>query len=126
MSNTQYFSSHPKLPFSEAVREHPDLVKQYLFSVVPQGDNFYAALNSAVFSETRQTMENIKETLAKHGLTMNNVIKCLVMMADMSEWKAMNEVYVTYFPEHLPARSAFGATALAMGARLEIECIAAF
>jgi len=83
-------------------------------------------VSGGIQAETRQAMENIKEVLAKHGLTMNNVVKCLVMMADMNEWKAMNEVYVTYFPEHLPARSAFGATALAMGARMEIECIAAF
>jgi len=47
-----------------------------------------------------------------------------VFMADMSQWSAMNEVYVTFFPEHFPARSAFGATALAYGAELEIECMA--
>jgi enamine deaminase RidA (YjgF/YER057c/UK114 family) len=46
------------------------------------------------------------------------------MLADMREWGAMNEVYVTFFPKHLPARSAFGATALALGARIELECIA--
>jgi 2-iminobutanoate/2-iminopropanoate deaminase len=42
----------------------------------------------------------------------------------MSEWGAMNEVYITYFPKHLPARSAMGANGLALGARVEIECIA--
>ncbi|HQV69910.1 MAG TPA: RidA family protein [Thermoflexales bacterium] len=122
MSQTQYFSSHPKLPFSEAVR-----VGDLLYLSGNIGDGADGKLVSGgIQAETRQAMENIKEVLAKHGLTMNNVVKCLVMMADMNEWKAMNEVYVTYFPEHLPARSAFGATALAMGARMEIECIAAF
>jgi len=53
---------------------------------------------------------------------MDQVVKCTVMLADISEWSAMNEVYVTYFPAHKPARSAFGTSGLALGARLEIEC----
>jgi len=46
------------------------------------------------------------------------------MLADMNEWSEMNKVYVTYFSRHLPARSALGANGLALGARVEIECIA--
>jgi enamine deaminase RidA (YjgF/YER057c/UK114 family) len=55
---------------------------------------------------------------------MDRVVKCSVMMADMAEWPRMNAVYATYFPGKKPARSAWGATALALGARVEIECIA--
>jgi enamine deaminase RidA (YjgF/YER057c/UK114 family) len=55
---------------------------------------------------------------------MDRVVKCTIFMADMREWPTMNEIYATYFPDHYPARSAFGATALALGARVEIECIA--
>jgi enamine deaminase RidA (YjgF/YER057c/UK114 family) len=62
--------------------------------------------------------------LEKNGSSLNQVIKCTVMMADMDEWGDMNAVYVTYFPDHLPARSAFGTTGLALGARVEIECVA--
>jgi 2-iminobutanoate/2-iminopropanoate deaminase len=62
--------------------------------------------------------------LARHGATLAQVIKCTVMLADIGEWAAMNEVYVTFFPKHLPARSAFGTTGLALGARLELECMA--
>ena len=47
------------------------------------------------------------------------------MLADIGEWAAMNEVYVKFFRAHRPARSAFGATGLALGARLELECMAA-
>ena len=72
--------------------------------------------------ETKQTMENIKRTLEKYGSSLDQVVKCTVMLADISEWSAMNEVYVTYFPNHKPARSAFGTSGLARGARLEIEC----
>jgi reactive intermediate/imine deaminase len=75
-------------------------------------------------AETRQTMDNIKNVLAKNGATMDDIVKCTVMMADMREWPAMNVVYASYFPTHKPARSAFGTSALALGARVEIECLA--
>ncbi|MEO7986152.1 MAG: Rid family hydrolase [Gemmatimonadales bacterium] len=52
------------------------------------------------------------------------VVKCTVMLADIGEWAAMNEVYVTFFENHKPARSAFGTTGLALGGRLELECMA--
>ena len=74
--------------------------------------------------ETKQAMENIKALLAQQGATMEDVVKCTVFLADMQEWGAMNEVYVTFFPTHRPARSAFGANGLALGARVEIECLA--
>jgi 2-iminobutanoate/2-iminopropanoate deaminase len=51
-------------------------------------------------------------------------VKCSVMMADMSEWPRMNEIYASYFPKQKPARSAWGANGLALGARVEIECLA--
>ena len=75
-------------------------------------------------AETRQTMMNIKDVLEKSGSDMDHVFKCTVFMADMKEWDAMNEVYTTFFPNHKPARSAFGATGLALNARVEIECLA--
>ena len=74
--------------------------------------------------ETRQTMLNIKDVLEKSGSSMERVVKCTVFMADMREWGDMNEVYVTFFPTNKPARSALGANGLALGAKVEIECIA--
>ena len=74
--------------------------------------------------ETKQAMENIKAILAKGNSSLDRVIKCSVMMADMAEWPKMNEIYATYFPGKKPARSAWGATGLALGARVEIECLA--
>ena len=76
-------------------------------------------------AETRQTLENIRAIVHESGSSMDRVVKCTVMMADMREWPAMNAIYARAFPRNLPARSAFGATALALGARVEIECIAA-
>jgi 2-iminobutanoate/2-iminopropanoate deaminase len=75
-------------------------------------------------TETRQTMLNIKDVLEKSGSSMDHVFKCTVMLADMKEWDAMNEVYTTFFPNHKPARSALGANGLALNARVEIECLA--
>jgi reactive intermediate/imine deaminase len=75
-------------------------------------------------AETRQTMLNIKDVLEKSGSSIDHVFKCTVMLADMKEWDAMNEVYTTFFPNHKPARSALGANGLALNARVEIECLA--
>jgi len=83
-------------------------------SVVPGG----------IQAETRQALENIKAKLVRNGSSIDNVVKCTAMLADMSEWPAMNEVYATFFPKHFPARSAFGTTGLALGARMELECMA--
>jgi reactive intermediate/imine deaminase len=75
--------------------------------------------------ETKQTLENIKTVLEKNGSSMDNVIKCTVMLADIKEWADMNAVYVTFFKkERLPARSAFGTSGLVNNARVEIECTA--
>ena len=75
--------------------------------------------------ESKQAMENIKTILEAHGYGMENLVKCTVTLADMSEWTTFNDVYREYFTDHFPARSAFGASGLAFEGRVEIECIAA-
>jgi reactive intermediate/imine deaminase len=110
----------PQYPFSPAVR-----VGEMLYLAGQIGtDSSGALVAGGIQPETKQTLDNIKDVLLKTGSSMERVVKCTVMMADMKEWPAMNEVYKTYFPLAKPARSAFGATALALGARVEIECIA--
>ena len=74
--------------------------------------------------ETRQTMDNIQATLEANDLGWDRVVKCTVFLADIAEWPAFNEIYKTYFDGEFPARSALGASGLALGARVEIECIA--
>jgi reactive intermediate/imine deaminase len=76
-------------------------------------------------AEARQTMENIATVLKANGLAMSDIVKCTVMLADMADWGAFNEVYRSFFTPPYPARSAFGATGLGLGARAEVECIAA-
>ena len=110
-----------KLPFSEAVR-----VGNMLYLSGQLGtDSSGKVVAGGITPETRQALDNIKHVLESNGSSLDHVVKCTAMLADMSEWQAMNEVYVTYFPDHLPARSAFGATALARGGRIELECWAA-
>ena len=110
----------PQYPFSPAVR-----VGDLLFLSGQLGtDSTGHLVPGGVEAEGRQALENIKDVLARTGSSMDRVVKCTVMMADMKEWPAMNGVYATFFPGHKPARSAFGTTGLALGARLEIECIA--
>jgi 2-iminobutanoate/2-iminopropanoate deaminase len=74
--------------------------------------------------ETQRTMENIKALLERNGSSLDRVVHCTVMLVDIGEWAAMNAVYVTFFPNHKPARSAFGVSGLVGNARVEIECMA--
>jgi reactive intermediate/imine deaminase len=110
------------LPFSDAVRVGDMLYLSGKIGNVPGTRNL---AEGGIQGETRQTMENIKSSLEKYGSSLDEVVKCTVFLADMAEWGAMNEVYVTYFPVNKPARSALGASGLALGARVEIECLAA-
>ena len=74
--------------------------------------------------QTRQTLENIKTVLAAAGSSLERVVKCTVFLIDMRDYAAMNAVYAEYFPKDPPARSTVAGTGLALGARVEIECIA--
>ena len=117
------FPTKTSLPFSAAVRVGNVL---YLSGQMGTIEGKLELVGGGIEAETRQTLANMKAILERHGSSLDRVIKCTVMMADMSEWPAMNSVYVTYFaPNRLPARSAMGANGLALGARVEIECMAA-
>lgn len=110
------------LPFSDAARVGNIL---YLSGEIGVDYNTMKVVPGGIKAETKQTLDNIKTTLEKYGSSMDNVFKCTVMIADMKEWPLMNEVYVTYFKkDRLPARSAIGANGLALGAKVEIECLA--
>ena len=110
-----------ELPFSEAVRVGNMLYVSGTIGAVPGS---LQLAPGGIQPETRQALENIRTVLERHGSSLDNVVRCLVMLADMSEWQRMNEVYVTFFPKHKPARSALAASGLAMNARVESECTA--
>lgn len=109
------------LPFSEAVRVGSTLYLSGQIGIEPGSMKLVAG---GVKEEARQTMQNIQRTLQAHGLDLDDLVKCTVMLADMSEWATFNEVYRGFFSRHFPARSALGTSGLALGARVEVECIA--
>jgi len=117
-----YPSPRPNAVFSPAVR-----VGNILFLSGQIGtDSTNRLVPGGLQAEARQALNNIKSTLEKYGSSMDRVAKCTVFLADFQkDYNDFNEIYVTYFRARKPARSAFGATNLALGARLEIECIAA-
>ncbi|MBT3478461.1 MAG: RidA family protein [Candidatus Marinimicrobia bacterium] len=108
-------------PFSEAVRVGNML---YLSGQVGNKPGEMNVVPGGIGPETRQTMENIKEVLERFGSSMDQVVKCLCMLEDINEWAEMSAEYVKFFPNHKPARSAFAGTGLAIGAKVEIECMA--
>ena len=109
------------LPFSDAVRVGHLLFLSGQIGNIPGTTDLAPG---GIQGEARQTMENIKAVLEANGSSMDRVIKATVMLADIAEWPAFNEVYVTYFPGDKPARSAFAGSGLAFGARCEVEVIA--
>lgn len=110
-----------ELPFSDARRAGDLLFLSGALGRAPGGDT---VVPGGIVPETEQTLRNLETTLKAHGGTLDDVVKCTVFLADMAEWPAMNAVYVKFFKKPFPARSALGANGLALGARVEIECIA--
>jgi 2-iminobutanoate/2-iminopropanoate deaminase len=108
-------------PYSEAVVYDDFIFLAGQLGIVP-GTRTLA--EGGIGPETRQALENMQAALARAGGSMDSVLKCTVFLADIDDWAAMNEVYVTFFPNK-PARSAVGSIGLGMDARVEIECIAA-
>ena len=108
------------LPFSSAVRVDNTL---YLSGNLGNVPGTLDLVPGGIQGETKQTLDNIKAVAEHFGSSMEKVVKCTVFLADIGEWAAMNEVYKTYF-KNPPARSALGASGLALNARVEIECIA--
>lgn len=112
-----------ELPFSEAVRVDDTL---YLAGQLGVKPGTLELAPGGIEGEARQAMENIRAVLARNDLTLDDLVKCTAMLADISEWERFNAVYRTFFDKHYPARSAFGTSGLGLGGRVEIECIAAY
>jgi reactive intermediate/imine deaminase len=109
-----------RLPFSTAVRAGDTVYLSGALGIGPDGK-----LADGLEAQARQAMDNLGAGLKSAGLGWGDVVKCTVMIDNMADWPAFNKVYVTYFPDgKFPSRSAFGADGLALGALLEVECIA--
>jgi len=109
------------VPLSEAVRVGGTL---YLSGQIGIQPGTLKLVPGGIKEESRQAMTNIRTSLEAHGYSMSDVVKCTVMLADISKWGDFNEVYKTFFSGHFPARSALGTSGLALGAQVEVECMA--
>jgi len=110
------------LPFSEAVAVG-DLL--FVSGQIGTRPGELKLVEGGVQAETRQAMANIIAILEKYGSGVNKIAKCTIFLGDMSEWGEMNVAYIEALGDHRPARSALGASGLALGGSVEIECIAA-
>ena len=111
----------PGLPFSSAVRIGNVLYLSGQIGIVP-GTRQLA--DTGVAGQTRQVFENMKAVLTYAGSSLERVFKCTVFLSNIADYAKMNEVYATYFPKDPPARSTVAGSGLALGARVEIECLA--
>ena len=116
-----YRGSDERLPFSAARASGNQLFLSGQIGNIPGT----MVLNGrSIESQMHQTMHNIKDVLQEHNLGFNQVVKCTLMLENIKDWEKASEVYKSYFPQELPARSAFAADGLALGAKAEVECIA--
>jgi 2-iminobutanoate/2-iminopropanoate deaminase len=108
-------------PFSEAVRAG-DFI--YLSGQIGEDPATAKLAPGGIEAESRQVLANVKHVLEANGASLSDVVKCTVFLADIGEWATFNTVYREVFKKPFPARSALGASGLAMNARVELECIA--
>lgn len=115
-----FYGDGGKSPFSSAVRVGDTL---YMSGQIGIKDGRLA--KGGIKAETKQTLDNIQETLLQYGYQQSNLVKCSAMLTDMDDFQDFNKVYQTELTAPYPVRSAFGVAELALGASVEIECIAA-
>ena len=109
-------------PYSQAVRANGVLITSGQLPIDPAIGKI---VEGDIKAQTEQCFKNLKAILAEAGLTVDNIIKTTVFLADIADFAAMNEVYAQNVPAQAPARSAFQVAALPMGAKVEIEAICA-
>lgn len=109
-------------PYSQAIEANGTIYVSGQLPIDPATGQFPAG---GIKELTRQSLTNMQHILAEAGLTMQNVVKTTVLLADIADFAAMNEVYAEFFQAPFPARSAFAVKDLPKGALVEIECIAA-
>ncbi len=108
-------------PYSQGVAAGNMAFVSGQLPIVPATGEFAGA---DIASQTRQSLTNVQSILAAHGMTMADVVKVTVLMSDINEFAAMNQVYAEFFTEPYPARAAFQVAAIPKGAKVEIEAIA--
>jgi reactive intermediate/imine deaminase len=114
-------SATPAPPFSPVVRAGDFLFLAGQLGTLPDGGGLAGV---DIEAQARQSLRNIQRVLESNGAGLQDVVKCTVFLADMAEWGTFNAVYREFFRAPFPARSAVGVAALALDARVEVECLA--
>ena len=109
-------------PYSKAIEANGFV---YASGQLPIDPATGAFPEGGIKEQTRQSLLNAQAILREAGLDLCNVVKTTVLLADIADFGAMNEVYSEFFSQPYPARSAFAVKDLPKGAMVEIECIAA-
>ena len=108
-------------PYSQAVEAGSTLYVSGQVPLVPESGK---VLEGGIREQTEQCLFNVGAILQEAGYDFSHVVKCTCLLSDMANFKAMNEVYATFFPADPPARAAFAVRELPLGVLVEIECIA--
>ncbi|BAK46358.1 MAG: RidA family protein [Lachnospiraceae bacterium] len=108
-------------PYSQAIQAGNTIYVSGQLPVDPSTGEF---AGTDIQAQTRQSLTNIKNILASAGTDMSKAVKTTVLLSDIADFTAMNEVYAEFFTEPYPARAAFQVAALPKGAKVEIECVA--
>ncbi|MCH5175916.1 MAG: RidA family protein [Prevotellaceae bacterium] len=108
-------------PYSQAIEGNGTIYVSGQLPINPATGEF---AEGDIKDKARQSLNNIKSILAEAGLSMQNVAKVTVLLSDIGDFAAVNEVYAEFFQAPYPARSAFAVAALPKGAPIEIEAIA--
>ena len=108
-------------PYSQAIKAGGLIFVSGQLPIAPMTGEF---AGSDISAQTRQSLQNIKSILEAEGLTMDNVVKTTVLLQNIADFGAMNEMYAEFFRKDCPARAAFEVAALPNGALVEIEAIA--
>ena len=108
-------------PYSQAVRTGSMI---FCAGQVPLDPKTGQIVSGDISEQTRRVLDNLMAVLKAEGLTMSNVVKTTVFLADFGDFPKMNEIYATYFTDQPPARSTVGVSTLPKNARVEIEAIA--
>ncbi len=109
------------LPFCSAVRAGETV---YVSGNIGNPAGELSLVEGGIGAETRQALAHMEQALHAAGSSKERVVKCLVFLADMADFQAMNQAYGAFFGDHKPARSTVAVAGLAIGAKIEIECIA--
>ncbi|KAL2245311.1 UNVERIFIED_CONTAM: Reactive Intermediate Deaminase A, chloroplastic [Sesamum indicum] len=108
-------------PYSQAIKANNMIFLSGVLGLVPETGKF---VSDGVEGQTEQVLKNIGEILKASGASYSSVVKTTIMLADLNDFKKVNEIYAKYFPAPAPARSTYQVAALPMNARIEVECIA--